>query len=62
MKEVQFIRATWLELAAANYPAKVLVYSYTVQVPDFPDTDNGRVSLLYRRPPETDRVILQRSA
>jgi hypothetical protein len=43
MREVQFIRAAWLELAAANYPDRVRVYSYTVQVPDFPEVNQGQV-------------------
>ena len=62
MREIQFIRGDWLELAAANYPQRVLVYSYAVQVPDFPETNQGRVSVPYRRPTETDRAILRKSA
>ena len=37
MKEVQFIPAAWMELAAQNYPERVILYSRTVQIPDFLD-------------------------
>lgn len=61
MREIAFIRGDWLELAAANYPQRVLVYSYTVQVPDFPDANQGRVSVLFRQT-ETNRVLRRKSA
>jgi hypothetical protein len=64
MKEVQFIRGVWLELAAANYPKKVLVYSYAVQVPDFFDASQSPVSLPYHPKPETvtNSVVRRKSA
>jgi hypothetical protein len=64
MREVQFIRGAWLELAAANYPAKVLVYSYGVEVDDFPDVIQSPVSVPYRPKPETltNSVVWRKSA
>lgn len=62
MKEVQFIRGDWLEFAASLYPEKVLVYSYTVQVPDFPDASQERVSVPYRPKPQTNSVVRRKSA
>jgi hypothetical protein len=55
MREVQFIPAAWMELAAQNYPERVILYSRTVQVPDFPDAGQERVSV---QPPENCKVPL----
>ena len=64
MREVQFIRGAWLELAAANYPAKVLVYSYGVAVDDFPDVIQSRVSVPYRPKSKTvtNSMVRRKSA
>jgi hypothetical protein len=50
MKEIAFVRADWLEFAASLYPQKMLVYSYTVQVPD--------VNQWKAKPPENCKVPL----
>lgn len=62
MKEVQFIRACWLELAAANFPNKVLVFSYSVDVPDFPEANRERVSVPFHRPNAAAETIRRKSA
>jgi len=61
MREIAFIRGDWLELAAAHYPQRMLVYSYAVQVPDFPVANQGRVSVPYRQT-VTNSVVRRKSA
>ena len=53
MHVVSFVRGDWLEFAATLYPKKVLVYSYVVQVPDFPDLQQEQVSI---QPPKKCKV------